>query len=362
MATGPLRILDFLNRGAMDRRLGPDWKQKEEDRQLHNSLLVEGNSRADITSALAALDKLDELKTKGLAEDVNMAGAAPMPGESQRDAYIREEAARREELRRATLNHVGAQTELERAQGKALDKNFTVTPDEAAALKKAGVDLTPGAVIDDNVLAAITQLQGHRIQAEASGRSARAMGTPQKLLDEQGNIKGWMFPATGQFVPNTVGGRASGMSTGELDRRGMLNQMAQSVGELRTLSEKNRDSIGVVMGKVSSLKRDTVGVSPEVDDIFHIADNLSDMLLRARSGAQINEQEYNRLRGLVPNPRGPVSKYFDDLRRFETELGQLSAVRNFQVTPTSLNIPGEAPPGGGLQDAVSAFLARRGGR
>lgn len=365
MATGPLKILDFLNRGAMDRRLGPNWQQEDEDRRLKNQLLIEGNSRADITSALSALDKMDELKQKGLAERTDLATAGtPLAGETQEDALVRTQAAQREQDRQskmdlatATRNHLDAST-------RSLAKTTTITPEIAASFKSYGINLPPGEEIDDNVLASLTGLGEHKMAADASGRSARAMGTPQKLQDEQGNIKGWMFPATGQFVPNTVGGRASGMSTGELDRRGMLNQMTQSLDELETLANSNRGSIGVVAGKLASLKRNTIGATSGVDDMFHISDNLSDMLLRARSGAQINEQEYARLRNLVPNPRGPENKFFDDLRRYRTELGQLAAVRNFQPIPTNLDVPGvEGAPGatGNLQDAVKNFLAKRGG-
>jgi hypothetical protein len=54
-----------------------------------------------------------------------------------------------------------------------------------------------------------------------------------------------------------------------------------------------------------------------------MTDDAGDQLLRARSGAQINDQEYQRLRNLVPNPRGTVSKFFSDLRLFRNEMTRL---------------------------------------
>ena len=45
-----------------------------------------------------------------------------------------------------------------------------------------------------------------------------------------------------------------------------------------------------------------------------------DMLLRARSGAQINEQEYDRLKGILPKPTDEPGVFSSALSRFETEL------------------------------------------
>jgi hypothetical protein len=48
--------------------------------------------------------------------------------------------------------------------------------------------------------------------------------------------------------------------------------------------------------------------------------------LRARSGAQINEQEYKRLRRLVPTITDPEKAFFAKLERMTIELQQLQGI------------------------------------
>jgi hypothetical protein len=270
------------------------------------------------------------------------------------------------------LDKASADIALTRASTTKAAGNFTVTAEEAAALKAHGINLPAGATIDDNVLTALTGLRGHEVAASSAASSARHMGTPQKLMDNQGNITGWAFPATGQFVPNTHGGRASGMGAGELDRRGMLKLIGDSVMKLEEVASKNKASIGYYAGKVANAKRsgalDFLGVSSTAgeNDLFHIAGNLSDLLLRARSGAQINEQEYQRLKNLTPDPTKSESRFFEDLANFKDEFNQVASVRGMGTADTPYDTstapgygPGSAAPGGDLRSAVRDFLSRR---
>jgi hypothetical protein len=52
------------------------------------------------------------------------------------------------------------------------------------------------------------------------------------------------------------------------------------------------------------------------------------LLLRARSGAQINEQEYQRLTKIVPNPNSPDARFLSDLRNFREEVRGVLARRS----------------------------------
>jgi hypothetical protein len=107
----------------------------------------------------------------------------------------------------------------------------------------------------------------------------------------------------------------------------LVQEMIKDAGDLRALATDNLGSIGALQGHWSAAKRMTVGESPEVNEMFRIADNMADKLLRARSGASINEEEYKRLRALVPNPRWAESKFFSDLDGFEKELKNTLARR-----------------------------------
>lgn len=59
-----------------------------------------------------------------------------------------------------------------------------------------------------------------------------------------------------------------------------------------------------------------------------------DQLLRARSGAQINEQEYARLAGLLPKATDEPAVFTEGLQRFKQEMQTiLRAKQKFAVTP-----------------------------
>jgi hypothetical protein len=55
--------------------------------------------------------------------------------------------------------------------------------------------------------------------------------------------------------------------------------------------------------------------------------NISDQLLRARSGAQINEQEYSRLAGLLPKATDEPAVFNAGVSRFQSEISQLKNER-----------------------------------
>lgn len=142
-----------------------------------------------------------------------------------------------------------------------------------------------------------------------------------------------------------------------------LDDMLGQVDILEWLATNNRGAIGWVQGKLAAAKRQVVGAGPEVNEMFRIADNLADQLLRARSGAQINEQEYVRLRSLVPNPRLAEEKFFSDLTGFKGGLERILARRS-GAEPLVQNLPGRrfsvTVPGGKAysfptQEAADAF-------
>ncbi len=357
---GVLKIFEFLNRGQRLRR-GQPSEQEMLDTDLKRSLVVRGENRAELSSALSSLEKLDNLKRAGLADRVAMGGL-------DEDSFVRQEYDRREEDRRYAIDTRDAT--LKRLKQNPQDPEITIDENESRMLAEHGVHIPPGRV-SASILGHITNLEGREITASGKGRGGAGprKGQFSRLVDNTGNVIGFFNPATQEWVDNPVpGGRASGMSTGELDRRGMLNMMKQSVTDLKGLAATNKDSIGWLEGKWAGAKRGTVGVKSEVNDLFHISDNLSDSLLRARSGAQINEQEYRRLRPLVPDPRGPEGKFFDDLRRFEMELDDIMAMREQGggVVPPVPVAPGggvpSSPVGGDLAAQARAELARRRGR
>ncbi len=161
--------------------------------------------------------------------------------------------------------------------------------------------------------------------------------------DAQGNLTGAWNPKTGAYAqPPEAGLRRSGVSAGEQAKRADIQTMLEDATMLEGLAEKHRGNIGIISGRAADLKRNTVGVDGDLNDLFRISDNLADKLLRARSGAQINEQEFKRLRALVPDPRKPYAKFTSDLAGFKDELTRTLAARTGGVAP-----PPQGPPNAG---------------
>src|SRR5574341_1048004 len=177
---------------------------------------------------------------------------------------------------------------------------------------------------------------------------AAGIGVLIPVTDAAGGVQGFYNNRTGQFqglgggFPEGV--RRSGVPAGEMAQRGTLQSILSDAEELERLAAGEAGkSIGPVAGRVTGITRGILGAPQDVQDLFHIADNLSDQLLRARSGAQINEQEYKRLRQLVPNPRDERSKFTADLRRFQIEAANVLSARQGGAVDDEADLP--AGPG-----------------
>ena len=158
--------------------------------------------------------------------------------------------------------------------------------------------------------------------------SKPAGGSFTAILDPYGNIRSFFNPKTGQIVaPPEEGGRKTPLSELALRERATLGELITQVDLLEELAIGNRGSIGPVDSMAGWLASKTVGNIPAVAEMRRLAGNLADMLLRARSGAQINEQEYARLVSLVPQTSDPETNFFAKLRSFRDELKRVQASR-----------------------------------
>lgn len=135
----------------------------------------------------------------------------------------------------------------------------------------------------------------------------------------------------------------------EREELSIMDEMLGQLDMLEGLAKNNPGVIGFGQGAVADLRRKvTGGGGAEVNELFRISDNLADMLLRARSGAQINEAEYARLRAIVPNPRYSESKFFSDLAGFRAETRRVIERRTGQRPVTT-------PSGSTVEDALKAL-------
>ena len=107
--------------------------------------------------------------------------------------------------------------------------------------------------------------------------------------------------------------------------------MLEYIKRLQELSAKHPEAIGPIQGRLGAIRAKTTGNLPEITELRRLAFNLSDQLLRARSGAQINEQEYARLSRLVPQPSDPDIDFSTKLKSFQDEIQRTLAKRTGQA-------------------------------
>lgn len=143
-------------------------------------------------------------------------------------------------------------------------------------------------------------------------------------VNEKGE-NSWMHDPS-KPVPDAVPKELGRTPAGLLDKGVQLDSIKGNLERIKT--NLNDDWIGPVAGRAYRLQEAVTGLKDDTQSIFYAdVNDLGDMLLRARSGAQINEQEYARLRKLVPTPDLPPKVFKERLTRFEAQLNQILDAR-----------------------------------
>lgn len=155
--------------------------------------------------------------------------------------------------------------------------------------------------------------------------------------------------------------RAEGTSAGSPLPPATQKDITGLEGALRQVDniEKNysEDFLGPIKGTDAAfeLRRRAGGMinSPlgEPETIFRQSlKDVSDQLLRARSGAAINESEYKRLNAMLPQPTDEPQVFAAGLKRFKAEMSNMAA-RKAQLgrTPKGTESSGGQPQGDALE-------------
>jgi hypothetical protein len=155
----------------------------------------------------------------------------------------------------------------------------------------------------------------------------------------------YVFPMTDQgLVPVISRGAGAGavqQPTGlqkpipisELSKNAGLEALLTDIGKVKTLygwgtPQKRSDWVGPIAGRTGELReRYTGGASTDQVTFYSYVRDMKDALLRARSGAQINEQEYKRLVGFLPDEKINSKSFEARLQRFEDELNNILSTK-----------------------------------
>jgi hypothetical protein len=184
--------------------------------------------------------------------------------------------------------------------------------------------------------------------AENEAQAVRALRPPQSAATSSSEPKKVGVSTDGQVVFRASGGMqladgtpysgrvfATSPSAAERKDSGALETMLSDVQFIANIIDLDLESgegggklsSGPISGRFSRLMQSTTGVGQDTGFTITLSENLADQLLRARSGAQINEQEYERLRRLLPNVNDPESTFIQKLRLYYRELRNIQAVR-----------------------------------
>lgn len=85
--------------------------------------------------------------------------------------------------------------------------------------------------------------------------------------------------------------------------------------------------VGQISGRAGAVREFTGQISDEEVEMRQIVQDVKDTLLRARSGAAITVQEYNRLSKIVPNITDQPNVFKAKLRRFRRNLERLRSAK-----------------------------------
>jgi len=99
----------------------------------------------------------------------------------------------------------------------------------------------------------------------------------------------------------------------------MLLNMTNKVEEL--LNEKGAgDWVGPVSGRIGQAQEKIADLPEKQVELYSTIRDMNDFVLRVRSGAQINEQEYKRLTSFLADVNHPLNNIKTRLKRFKGDL------------------------------------------
>lgn len=128
------------------------------------------------------------------------------------------------------------------------------------------------------------------------------------------------------------------------------------IGELR--KDEYTGSVWTAKGRkaiVGRVKEATIGDTPEATEFRQLTRELADDLLRLRSGAQINEQEYKRMLSFMPTLDMPAATFMARYDSLKKTIQDKILQRESSLEESGFVNPGEKPIEEKLLDETTAL-------
>jgi len=150
-------------------------------------------------------------------------------------------------------------------------------------------------------------------------------GTTINLTPTSEGLVPFISRGAGVGTVGTPTGLGKPIPEGSVKEIGGLETVLENINKIKRLygydtPKEHKDWVGPVSGRYGSIQERFLGsATPDQSKFYAYVRDNQDALLRARSGAQINEQEYNRLVNFLPDPNLPAPTFKARLERFEDE-------------------------------------------
>jgi hypothetical protein len=130
-------------------------------------------------------------------------------------------------------------------------------------------------------------------------------------------------PGAGTFRPVGTGEEAPSkpLPEGAVKEFGALAGLIGTTQKIESLFKPA--FVGPVAGRYYGVKEKFIDMPEDQVQFYSYVRDAKDALLRARSGAQINEQEYARLVKFLPDENLPEKNFISRLKRFQDQIGIL---------------------------------------
>lgn len=212
------------------------------------------------------------------------------------------------------------------------------------------------------------------------------MSSPEgrrELLERRQSITppSFAYPFTDQgMVPVITRGAGAGTSqiptdykkpvpAGELAKSGGMEALLNDIASVKELykygieGEEKAGWVGPYDARWGGVREKFLGgLPPEQVKFYSYVRDMQDALLRARSGAQINEQEFRRLVAFLPSEKLPADTFKARLERFESELNNI--LKTKQDVFSASGYGSVTSKGGGKQrlpnETPEEYIARMG--
>ncbi len=161
-----------------------------------------------------------------------------------------------------------------------------------------------------------------KVQAAAQKYSAgKAPPIYNMIQTDQGFV-----PVSGRTgIPGTPTGFGSKTPESEIKTGTYLDTMGAAINRIKDNYSSN--FVGPIAGRFGQTAESWMNLPEQQVTFYADVNDIKDQLLRARSGAQINEQEYKRLVKFLPDATNPEKNFISKLNRFEQELADIARGR-----------------------------------